>query len=189
MWLLHAILWSLLFNEWPHCCRIEIACRVDSRSAGLHTLLCYCVLLVWSSWVNIFAWISAPTLLFLSIGTGKYNLHWQGSVWRCLVVTMDVGYHSYFLVTRDTCLCYPCPTLSLLMSLIINITWICPVFKIVPNYLGFANKLHVAHNNFTPVFFCNSRARSVISSKLALVSAKVSPSGATSLVYEKNNKL
>lgn len=48
-------------------------------------------------------------------------------------------------------------------------------------YLGWANRLHVAHSNLTPVFFCSSCARSTISSKFLLVSSKVDPSGAMSL--------
>lgn len=55
-------------------------------------------------------------------------------------------------------------------------------FKIFTNLLC-ANKLQVAHNNLTPVFFCSSRARSVISSKFLFDSARVAPSGATSLEF------
>ena len=53
-------------------------------------------------------------------------------------------------------------------------------------YLGLEKRLHVAQSSLTPVFCCNSRARSVSWSRLAFVSFKSSPSGAMSLHIKKN---
>ena len=52
---------------------------------------------------------------------------------------------------------------------------------LVHPYRGWANKLQVAQSNFTPVFFCSSRARSVISSRFSPDCLMLSASGAMSL--------
>ena len=46
-----------------------------------------------------------------------------------------------------------------------------------PTNRGWAKRLQVFHNSLTPVFSCNSRTKSDISSRFRLVSSNVPPSG------------
>lgn len=64
----------------------------------------------------------------------------------------------------------------------VHISHLSGLFRISQTlYLGWENRLQVAHRSFMPVLFCSSKARSVISSKFLFVSSNVFPSGDISL--------